>query len=111
MGLVCLMLGGGKTREDNVPKGGATNAADTTNFDKEEELASLTNNCTVSLYHLSTLCYNDHNHLRPWFTGAYSTADGHTFSSFCVPWKDLNCSLSFNLYQLLGTIVVLRQDG
>ena len=76
MGRVRLTLGGSKTREDNVPKGGATDAADLTNLDKDEELALLMNNCTVLLYHLSTSCCDNHDHLRPWFTCAYSTVDG-----------------------------------
>ena len=111
MGRVRLLLGGGKTREDDAPKGGETNAADSTDSDKEEKLALLTNNCTVLLYHISTSCCDYHDQLRPWCTGAYSTVDGDTFSSFCVPWEDLDCSLFLDLFQLLQTIVVLRQDG
>ena len=76
IGRVRLTLGRGKTREDNFPKGGATNAVDLTDLDKKEELASLTKNCTVLLYHLSTSCCDNHNQLRPWFTGAYSTTLG-----------------------------------
>ena len=82
LGRVHLTLGGSKTREIDVPKGGVTIAADSTNSDNKEELASLTNNCTVLLYHLSTSCCNNHNQLRPWITNAYSTVDGQTFSSF-----------------------------
>ena len=76
MGRVRLTLGSGKRREDNVPKGVATDAADSTDLDKEEELALLMNNFTVSLYHLSISCCDNHNQLRPWFTGAYSTTLG-----------------------------------
>ena len=44
MGRVRLELGSGKTKEDDVPKRGATDAADSTALDKEEEMVLLTNN-------------------------------------------------------------------
>ena len=84
--------------EDNVPKGGATNAVDSTDLVKEEELVFLTNKCTVLLYHLSTSFCNNHDQLQAWFTGSYSTVDRQTFSVFCTPWDDFNCSLLFDLY-------------
>ena len=63
MGRVRLMLGRNKTREESLPKGGVTDAADLTNLDNKEELASLTNNCTVLLYHLSTSCHKNQDWL------------------------------------------------